>query len=127
MSERVDKWLFSIRVYKSRSQATQACTLGRVKVNEQVVKPAAKITVGDRIEIRRRDRILLYEVVTVIDRRVSPTLAAECVIDLSPRREGPGSPNPAPVARRDRGAGRPTKRERREIDAFRVGPSASDT
>ena len=121
--ERVDKWLFAVRVYKSRSQATEACSLGRVRVNGEVVKPAARIAVGDLVEARRRDRVLVYEVIEVIDKRVAPGRAAECVIDRSPKQPEPGLD---PVAERTAGSGRPTKRDRRKIESFRTGRSGGD-
>lgn len=121
MTVRVDKWLWSVRVYKTRTMATDACTAGRVKVNGTVAKPAAKIGVGDRVQATRGDRVIVYEVVELIEKRVSATRAATCIVDHSP-------PPPekstdfveAPVfAQRDRGAGRPTKRDRRMIDRLR--------
>jgi ribosome-associated heat shock protein Hsp15 len=118
MTERVDKWLVAVRVFKSRSQATEACTLGRVTIGGSVAKPSTKVAVGDVVEVRRRDRLVVYEVVEIIDKRVSAARAAECVIDLSPPPPDGGSAS-APVAVRDRGAGRPTKRDRRRVDSLR--------
>ena len=118
---RVDRWLFSVRVYKTRTVAAEACTTGRVKVNGTIAKPATKITVGDRVQATRRDRVLVYEVVSLIEKRVSAARAAECVIDHSPpppERSADFVETPV-FARRDRGAGRPTKRDRRMIDKLR--------
>lgn len=118
---RVDKWLWSVRVYKTRTMATDACTAARVRINDVVAKPATKVAVGDWVQVTRRDRVIVYEVTGLIEKRVSAARAAECVIDHSP-------PPPArrpdlveqPVfAQRDRGAGRPTKRDRRMIDRLR--------
>ena len=118
---RVDKWLWSVRVFKTRTMATDACTAGRVKVNGSVAKPATKIEVGDRVQATRKDRVIIYEVTGLIEKRVSAARAAECVVDHSP-------PPPAKTtdfvdtpafAQRDRGAGRPTKRDRRMIDKLR--------
>lgn len=113
---RIDKWLFAVRVFKSRSQATEACALGRVKVNENGAKPSSSVAVGDVVEIRTRDRTLLYDVVELIDKRVSPALAAACYVDRSPRPKGTDSDAPAPT--RERGSGRPTKKDRRQIERF---------
>jgi ribosome-associated heat shock protein Hsp15 len=111
-----------VRVYKTRSMAKDACDSGRVRVNDAVAKPATKISAGDVVEARRRDRTVIYAVVDPIEKRVSATLARQCVEDRSP----PPPPRPgsdaqgAPAAGlRERGAGRPTKRERREIDRMR--------
>ena len=119
MAVRVDKWLWSVRVYKSRTKATDACASGAVEVNGEPAKPATKIDVGDVVTASRRDRLVVHEVVEPIEKRVSATRAAECLIDRSPpvvRRERPGN---AVFARRDPGAGRPTKRDRRDIERLR--------
>ena len=110
---RVDAWLWAVRLFKSRSAATAACRGGRVRVNGAAAKASTHVKVGDRVEaFVERERIL--EVVTVIDKRVGAAVAATCLIDHSP---------PAPVVKRlprvfvrERGTGRPTKRERRELD-----------
>lgn len=115
-STRIDVWLWAVRLFKTRSASTTACRGGRVRVNGAAVKASTTVKVGDRVEaFVERDRIL--EVVRVIDKRVGAPIAATCFIDHSP---------PAPVVRREprvavreRGSGRPTKRERREIDRLR--------
>jgi ribosome-associated heat shock protein Hsp15 len=113
---RVDKWLWAVRLYKTRSAASDACQGGHVTVNGSPAKPATRVRVGDRVETRldHRDRVL--EVVRLIDKRVGAPLAAECLIDHSAPM--PDDPTPRPMAR-DRGAGRPTKRERRQIERHR--------
>lgn len=113
---RVDAWLWAVRLFKTRSAATAACRGGRVRVNRATAKASTPLKVGDRVQaFVGRERIL--EVVVLIDKRVGPAVAATCVIDHSP---------PAPVVKRqprmpvrERGAGRPTKRERREMDRVR--------
>lgn len=115
---RVDKWLWAVRLYKTRSDASDACRGGHVKLNGATAKPAASVRVGDRVEahVHGRDRVL--EVAEVIDKRVGAARAAECVVDHSP-------PPPTkeewlpPMFQRDPGAGRPTKRDRRALDRFR--------
>ena len=117
-STRVDKWVWAIRLYKTRSDATDACRGGHVRVNGAPAKAATAVRVGDRVEVRGggapRPRDL--EVVRVIDKRVGAPVAATCVIEHGPPAAEAG---PAPVFTRERGAGRPTKRERRELDRFR--------
>lgn len=116
-STRVDRWLWSIRLYKTRADATAACRGGHVRLNGRITKPATPVRVGDRIEahVNRRDRVV--EVARVIEKRVGAPLAAECYIDHSP------PPPPAIeqpwIPRRDRGTGRPTKRERRQLERWR--------
>lgn len=114
---RVDQWLWAVRLYKTRSLATAACRGGHVRVNGSPAKAATPVRVGDQVQTRldHRDRIL--EVVRVIDKRVGAPVAAECLIDHSP--PPPPSGDVAGLATRERGAGRPTKRDRREIDRFR--------
>jgi len=114
---RVDRWLWAVRLYKTRSLATTACQGGHVRVNGSPAKPATKVRAGDRVEARAGgvDRVL--DVVAVIEKRVSAPLAAECVVDLTP--PPPDAEWVAPPLVRDRGAGRPTKRDRREIDRYR--------
>ncbi|MEM9891770.1 MAG: S4 domain-containing protein [Actinomycetota bacterium] len=115
----MDKWLWAVRVYKTRSVANDACASGRVTVNDEVAKPATKVGVGDVVAARRRDRTIIYEVGKVIEKRVSAALAAECVVDHSPpppaRPLDPFAPDPGAGQRR-RGDGRPTKRDRRRLD-----------
>lgn len=115
-STRVDRWLWSIRIYKTRADATAACRGGHVVVNGRAAKPATSVHVGDRIEARvnRRDRVV--EVTKVIDKRVGASVAAECYVDHSPP---PPDVEQPWIPMRDRGAGRPTKRERRQLEQWR--------
>lgn len=111
---RVDSWLWAVRVYKTRSAATTACRAGHVRVNGEKAKAAQPVRPGDELRVRINgfDRILVVK--QPIAKRVGAVPAAEAVDDRTPPRD------PLPVlAQRDRGAGRPTKRERREIDRFR--------
>ena len=117
-STRVDKWLWGVRVYKTRSAATGACTAGHVEVGGTTAKPATTVRVGDRVQARvGGGRVLVLEVVRVIDKRVGAPVAATCLIDHSP--PPPPADRVAPAGVRDRGSGRPTKRERRQLDRHR--------
>lgn len=114
---RVDRWLWAIRLYSSRSEATSACRGGHVRVNGRPAKPAVHVAAGDRIEARVHGRDRVVEVVRVVETRVGAPIAVECYVDHSP-------PPPRREERelaRDRGAGRPTKRERRDLDRWRRG------
>ncbi|MFT4221316.1 MAG: S4 domain-containing protein [Microbacterium sp.] len=113
-SVRVDAWLWAIRVFKTRTAATNACRAGHVRVGGERAKASQPVRAGDELRVRIAgfDRILVVR--QPIAKRVGAALAAEAVDDRTPPRD----PEPA-VAQRDRGAGRPTKRERREIDRFR--------
>lgn len=111
---RVDSWLWAIRVYKTRSAATTACRAGHVRVNGDKVKAAQQVRVGDELRIRIAgfDRILIVRQLLV--KRVGAPVAALAYEDKTPAREPQ-----AALGLRDRGAGRPTKRERRDIDKLR--------
>jgi len=115
---RVDSWLWAVRLYKTRSLATDACRGGHVEINGRPAKAATKVKVGDRVDARAQGRPWNLEVVRVIDKRVGAPVAAECLIDHSPPLP-PVEHRAAPVAERERGAGRPTKRDRRMLDRFR--------
>jgi ribosome-associated heat shock protein Hsp15 len=114
---RVDKWLWSVRLFKTRALATAACKGGHVRVNGTPAKPAAPVRVGDRVEAHVHGRPRILEVVRVIDKRVGAPTAAECLVDHSPP-EPPRDQGPD-VFVRDRGTGRPTKRDRRQLDRTR--------
>lgn len=113
----MDRWLWAVRLYKTRSAATDACRGGHVRVNGAPAKPATTVRVGDRVEAHAHGRDRVLEVAQVIDKRVGAPQAAACVVDRSP----PPPPREAsgPSFARDRGAGRPTKQERRQLDRFR--------
>ncbi|MGK3953214.1 RNA-binding S4 domain-containing protein [Microbacterium sp. I2] len=116
-SVRVDAWLWAIRVYKTRSAATTACRAGHVRVNGERVKAAQPVRPGDELRVRINgfDRILVVK--QPIAKRVGAAVAAEAVDDQTP--PPPPRELTAFVPVRDRGAGRPTKRERRDIDRLR--------
>ncbi|WP_127127929.1 RNA-binding S4 domain-containing protein [Georgenia sp. SYP-B2076] len=116
-SARVDSWLWAVRLFKSRSQATSACRAGHVRVNGERAKPATAVKVGDEVVVRGGERERIVVVTRILLKRVGATVAAEALVDHSP------PPVPvearAAVPERPRGAGRPTKRERREIVRLR--------
>jgi ribosome-associated heat shock protein Hsp15 len=111
---RVDSWIWSVRLVRTRSAASGACRAGHVKVNGVRVKPAHAIRAGDEVRVLHDGQQSVVVVVRVITKRVGAPVAAGCYIDNSP--PPPPREEVAPVAKRDRGAGRPTKRERRSID-----------
>lgn len=115
-STRVDKWVWAIRLFKTRADATEACRGGHVKVNGGSAKPATAVKAGDRVTVRAHGADRDVEVVEVIEKRVGAAIAATCFIDHTPP---PPAVDRTRVAERERGAGRPTKRERREIDRWR--------
>ncbi len=108
-----------MRLTPTRSAATELCRAGRVTLNGSAGKAASPVKVGDRIEARIADRQRVIEVARVINKRVGAPVAAECLIDHSPP---PPPTDDLPVFRRDRGTGRPTKRDRRQLDRLRNDP-----
>ena len=113
---RVDKWLWAVRLCKTRSTATELCAAGHVKVNGAPAKAAHPVRVGDRVEAHLHGRERILEVVQVIEKRVSAPLAGEAMVDHSP----PPPPKEwYTTFARDPGAGRPTKKDRRNLDRLR--------
>lgn len=122
---RIDKWLWSVRIYKSRTLASDAVKNHKVKLNGANTKPSASVQRGDRLQVQKNGFNLEFEVVDLIEKRVGAPLAIKCYVDHTSEEErnkyndwfiGKGG-----TERRARGAGRPTKRERREIDDFKEG------
>lgn len=114
---RIDRFVWAVRLYPTRSAATAACQGGHIEVNGRGAKPATPVHVGDRVEATVGGRVRILEVVRVIDKRVGAPVAAECAIDHSPP-PPTTEHSPAPFAR-EHGAGRPTKRDRRKLDRLR--------
>src|SRR4051794_11238949 len=104
---RVDRWVWSVRLVKTRSMAADACRAGHVKVNGKSVKPAQPVRVGDQVRIHRDGRERIVIVSQIISKRVGAAAAAECYVDKSP--PPPPREEAVPVALRPPGAGRPTK------------------
>ena len=124
MSARLDKWLHVACVFKTRSQATRAVDLNRVRVNGEPVKPHRNLVPGDRIEVVQGDWTRVLVVKELRDKSVSREEARTLYEDLSPPRP---SADPLkrlllrPPALREKGAGRPTKKERRDMERWGEG------
>ncbi|WP_030610295.1 RNA-binding S4 domain-containing protein [Streptomyces sclerotialus] len=121
-SVRIDSWIWSVRLMKTRSMAATACRGGHVRVNGDRVKAAYGVRTGDEVRLRHAGRERIVVVKRLVKKRVGAPVAAECYIDNSP------PPPPREVAVqvpvRDRGAGRPTKRDRREMERLWGRPPA---
>lgn len=113
---RLDAWLWGVRMYKTRSAATAAVRAGHVRVNGAPVKAAQSVTVGDTIRLRQPGRKRILEVTGLLSKRVGAPEAVRHYIDHSPP-PVPREMMAVPV--RERGAGRPTKRDRRQMDRLR--------
>ncbi len=116
-STRVDQWLWAVRLTKTRPDAAAACRGGHVRVNDRPAKPATMVSPGDEVRARVGERDRIVEVVRVIQKRVGAADAVTCYLDRTPA--PPETPFVA-IAVRDRGAGRPTKRDRRMLDRWRA-------
>lgn len=118
MGTRIDKYLWAIRVFKTRSEATQACTGGKVKVAGSNCKPSRPVKEGEVIEIRKGSAIFSYKVIAPLENRVGAALVPEYALNLTPESELEKLRAPVETffVKRDRGTGRPTKKDRRVLD-----------
>ncbi|MEV7859379.1 RNA-binding S4 domain-containing protein [Streptomyces hirsutus] len=114
---RTDSWIWAVRLVKTRSLGGAACRGGHVRVNGERVKPAHALRVGDEVRLRHEGRERVVVVKRLIRKRVGAPVAVQCYIDNSP--PPPPRDAVAPAGIRDRGAGRPTKRDRRELERLR--------
>jgi ribosome-associated heat shock protein Hsp15 len=121
---RIDKWLWSIRIFKSRTLATDACKGGKVKIGGETVKPSYLLTIGEIVQVKKEGFNFELKAVQLIEKRVGAPIAVTCYEDLTPQEEKNKyeawfeSGMPAPE-KREKGMGRPTKKERRELDTFK--------
>lgn len=119
---RIDKYLWSIRLFKTRSLATEACKAGRVKLNGQNIKASYVVKVGEVYAIQKGPERKVIQVTGLLERRVDAKTAVQFYQDQTPVEETYAfkSVFQAPVLKRDRGTGRPTKKDRREIDDLKT-------
>ncbi len=117
-SVRIDKWLWAVRLYKTRSLAAAACVSGKVQIQGYAVKPARDVHVGELITAVTGEITRTVKVVALLERRVGAKMVPEYLEDLTPASEyeKPRRRDLPVVALRDKGTGRPTKKERREIE-----------
>ena len=118
---RIDKWLWAVRIYKTRNQATIACRSGKVKIHDTTVKPSHEVRPGEVIILNILPFTKTIKVLGLLEKRVSAKLAEEYVQDMTPKEEY----QKVKIMResnfeyRERGVGRPTKRARRDIDQLK--------
>jgi len=120
---RIDKWLWSVRIFKSRTIASDMCKSGKVRISGSVVKPSDTVSLGQHVHVRKDGFEFEFLVKKLIEKRVGAPLAQECFENLTAEEElnkyntwFVGKPG---IEKREHGAGRPTKRERRDIDDFK--------
>ncbi|MVT12347.1 RNA-binding S4 domain-containing protein [Chitinophaga tropicalis] len=121
---RLDKYLWAIRVFKTRTQASAACEAGKVKMNGTSVKAARAVGIGDKYEIRTEARKWVIEVVGLLANRVQYTEAIKYYVDITPEEDQQANQRTAAsfhTGKRPSKIGRPTKKERRELDDFMGG------
>lgn len=121
---RLDKWLWAVRVFKSRSLAAEACQAGHVKIGEQRVKPSRVVRVGEVICAQVGTMTRTVKVTALLKQRVGAKVAFQHYQDLTPPEEYAKRQEPRlePLFHRPKGSGRPTKRERRLLDRMRGAP-----
>ncbi|MCR5350971.1 MAG: RNA-binding S4 domain-containing protein [Bacteroidales bacterium] len=117
-SVRIDKYLWAIRVFKTRGDATDACNGNKVKISGIPAKPSKAVKPGDVVEIRKGSALFTYRVLQLAENRMGAQYVPDYAEDLTPESERIKrfAPRETIVLQRDRGAGRPTKRDRRQLD-----------
>lgn len=120
MSVRADKFIWAVRLSKTRADAAEALRGGKILINGHDAKPSREVVVGDVVQVKHMPAIFSYKVIELTDRRVGAKLVEQFLIETTPdtEREKLELARLDTSGRRDRGAGRPTKRERRELDVF---------
>lgn len=117
---RIDKWLWSVRMYKTRTLATEACAAGKIKIEGESIKASYLLKIGQTVHINRQGEKTILKAIKLIEKRVSAPLAIVCYEDLTPPEEKNKANFPSVFYEvRDRGVGRPTKKNRRDIDKFK--------
>ena len=119
-SIRIDKYLWAVRYYKSRSEATEACNGNKVRINGAVAKPGKAVKVGDIVEVHKGIATLSCKVMQLSENRMGAQLVPDYAQDITPDSERAKfhAPRETIVLKREKGAGRPTKKDRRELDAL---------
>lgn len=115
---RVDKWLWSVRIFKTRTIATDAVKAGRLKINGKTAKPSQNIEAGQELHLKKDGFNLVFKVKSLIEKRVGAPIAILCYENITPEDEM-NKYKLWFVETRDRGAGRPTKLDRRDLDTFK--------
>ena len=117
---RVDKWLWAVRIFKTRNQATEACKKGRILIREQPVKPSRVLRINDIIQVKKPPVVYSYKVTGLLAKRLSARLVKDYIEDVTPESELQKlKVRETFFISRDRGSGRPTKKERRIMDKLR--------
>ncbi|MBK7109902.1 MAG: RNA-binding S4 domain-containing protein [Bacteroidetes bacterium] len=118
---RIDKWLWAVRIYKTRSLAAEAVASGKVRVNDETVKPSHNLLKNKIVKVRKGLVTYQYKVIQLLEKRVGAQLVNEYLEDITPQDELDklDMNKNMPTAFRERGTGRPTKKERRDLDEWK--------
>ena len=117
---RVDKWLWAVRIFKTRNQATEACKKGRILIREQPVKPSRVLRINDIIQVKRPPVVYSFKVTGLLAKRLSARMVKDYIEDITPKQELEKlKVRETFFISRDKGSGRPTKKERRTMDKLR--------
>ena len=119
-SVRIDKFIWAIRVFKTRSEATEACNGNKVQLNGAPAKPSKAVKAGDTVAVRKGAVLFTYKVLQPAEQRMGAALVPNFAENLTPQEELDKlhAPHETFFVKRDRGTGRPTKKDRREMDAL---------
>jgi ribosome-associated heat shock protein Hsp15 len=119
---RIDKFLWSVRIYKTRSIASDECRKGRIIINDIQVKPSRSVLKNEIITVKKPPVIFSYRVIEPIENRVAAKLVEQFIEDLTPKEEKAklDIKQAVGIVYRDKGTGRPTKKERRDIDRINL-------
>lgn len=117
---RIDKWLFAVRLYKTRSLASEECRKGKVTINGMNVKPSRELKAGETIQIRRPPITRSYKILALTENRMAAKLVPEFMVETTPASELEilEVQKTDSFFNRERGTGRPTKKDRRDMDDF---------
>ncbi|MCR9171242.1 MAG: RNA-binding S4 domain-containing protein [bacterium] len=120
MSTRLDKYVWSVRLAKTRSQAADAISKGKVKLNGENVKPAKDVKIGDEINVIKHTATFTFKVLNILDRRVGAKLVPDYLLDITPEEEIEKLKifQVSQKSYRQHGTGKPSKKDRRDLDDF---------
>ena len=115
---RVDKWLFAVRLFKTRGQASEACRKGKIKLNDLTIKASKSIKIGDIVKVRQSPIIRSLEVINLTERRIGPKLVENFAQDITPKEELEKYHKAISNRNENKSQGRPSKKERKLINQF---------
>lgn len=120
MAFRFDKYVWSVRLAKTRSQASEMIAKGKIKLNEQQVKPSREPKIGEIVYISKNTAVFTYKIIQLLEKRVGPKLVEEYIIDITPEieKEKYKLYNLSQAVYRENGTGKPTKKDRRDLSDF---------